>query len=81
MTIAAIVGLFIKYLPDLLKAAQKTPEIMQFITKLRNHLKQTKEWTADEEAEFKARKKAITSQAHWKPENSTSKITAKKKEK
>lgn len=63
-----IIALFIKYLPVLVKAAGTVPEIVSFIRRTQEILKQSKEWTPAEQAKFDADVEAITSQEHWKPE-------------
>lgn len=65
---SAIIGLIIQYLPNLIQAGKSIPEVMEFVRKTRDTLKQTKELTPEEEAAFDAYEDQITSQEHWKPE-------------
>lgn len=65
----AIIGIIINYLPVLIKAAKSVPEVIGFIKGVQEHLKQTKEWTPEQEAEFNAKLEALTSQPHWQPES------------
>ena len=66
----ALIGIIISYLPTLIKAAKSVPDVMEFIKKVQSHLKQTNEWTANQEEEFNKRLEEVTSQEHWKPEQS-----------
>lgn len=62
----AIISLFMTYLPVLVKAASTVPEIIGFILRTQEILKQDKEWTADQQAQFDKDVETITSQEHWK---------------
>jgi len=64
----ALIGLIVSYLPALLQAAKVVPEVMSFVKGVQTHLKQTKEWTPEQEAEFDKRLDEVTSQPHWQPE-------------
>lgn len=68
MGIGAIIGIIIEFLPALTKAAKSVPDVMNFIKKVQEHLKQTKEWTEDQEEAFNRHLEQVTSQEHWKPE-------------
>ena len=65
---AALIPIFMQYLPILFKAAQAVPEIIGFVQRTQEVLKQSKEWTADQQAAFDERMEQVTSQEHWKPE-------------
>lgn len=62
----ALVGIIVEYLPYLVKAAKAVPEITGFIQSVRDHSKQSKEWTAEERATFDRRLEELTGQEHWK---------------
>lgn len=64
----ALIGIIVTWLPTILKAAQSVPEIVNFVKAVQSHLKQTKEWTPEQEAEFDKRLEEVTSQPHWQPE-------------
>lgn len=49
---SAIISLFITYLPVLVKAAGTVPEIIRFIRRTQEILKQSKEWTPAEQEAF-----------------------------
>lgn len=62
----ALIGIIVNYLPYFVKAARAVPEITEFIQKTRDHLKQTREWTPEQEAEFDRHLEEVTSQEHWR---------------
>lgn len=62
----AIISLFMAYLPVLVKAAGTVPEIIGFIRRTQEILKQDKEWTVDQQVEFDKHVEELTSQEHWK---------------
>lgn len=63
-----IISLFMTYLPVLVKAAGTVPEIIAFIHRTQAILKQSEEWTPEQQAAFDAQVEEITSQEQWKPE-------------
>lgn len=66
-TIKAI-STFMQYLPALKVAAKSVPEVMEYIKETKATLATTKEWTAENEADFNKRLEEVTSQEHWQPE-------------
>lgn len=68
MGVTAIIGIIVEYLPVLMKAVKSVPEVMDFVKRVQEHLKQTKEWSAEQEAEFDRRLEEVTSKPHWQPE-------------
>lgn len=64
----ALIPIFIKYLPMLFKAVQAVPELVGFVQRTQEILKQAKEWTPTEQAAFDKHFDEVTSQEHWKPE-------------
>lgn len=64
----AIIGIIVQFLPYLIKAGQSVPEVIDFVKHVQEHLKQTKEWTPEQEAEFNSRLEAVTGKAHWQPD-------------
>lgn len=66
--VAALIPIFMQYLPLLFKAAQAVPEIIGFVKRTQEILKQDKEWTSEQQAAFDKHLEEVTSQPHWKPE-------------
>lgn len=62
----AIISLFMTYLPVLVKAAGTVPEIIGFIRRTQEILKQDSEWTVEQQMKFDEQVESITSQEHWK---------------
>lgn len=69
MGVGAIIGLIVEFLPVITKAAKSVPEVLGFIKKVQEHLKQTKEWTPEQEKAFNEHLEQKTSQPHWQPED------------
>lgn len=61
-----IIALIVSYLPELIKVGQSYPVIMDFLQKVRATLKQSKEWTEEEEAAFDKYEQLLVSGSHWK---------------
>lgn len=65
----ALIPIFIQFLPSLVKAAQAVPEVIGFIQRTQQVLKQDKEWTPEMQAEFDKHLEEVTSQEQWTPES------------
>lgn len=65
---AALISIFIQYLPMLVKAAGAVPEVLGFIKRTHEVLKQSKEWASEQQAEFDKDMDEVTSEEQWKPE-------------
>jgi hypothetical protein len=65
---AALIPIFIQFLPTLVKAAQAVPEVIGFIQRTHEVLKQSKEWTSAEQAAFDKHLEEVTSEEQWKLE-------------
>lgn len=65
-----IVAIFLQYLPQLVQAAKTIPEIIGFIQRTKATLETTEEWTAAEQAAYDREVETITSQPHWKSDES-----------
>ena len=61
----ALIPIFLQYLPSLIKAAQSVPEIIGFIKRTQDTLRQSKEWTAAEQAQFDKDVESVMSKPHW----------------
>jgi hypothetical protein len=62
-------ALILQFLPYLFQAAKAVPQIVDFIKAIREHLKQTGEWTPDAETVFKQSLTDLENDPAWQPEN------------
>jgi hypothetical protein len=63
------IALFLQYLPQLIQAAKSVPDVVDYIKKTHEHLKQSEEWTEEQEAQFDRHLEEVTSQPWWQPED------------
>jgi hypothetical protein len=48
----AALALFLQYLPYLIQAGGSVPELISYVTKVREHYRQTGEWTKEQDDAF-----------------------------
>ena len=66
-------AVILQFLPYLFQAAQTIPQIMDFLNKTRENLKQTGEWNQETEDAFTAELENLKRNppAHWKTDDQT----------
>lgn len=64
----ALIPIFMQYLPMLVKAAGVVPELIGFVKRTGEVMKQSKEWTQTEQDAFDKHLEEVTSQEQWRPE-------------
>jgi hypothetical protein len=67
---SAALAIFIQYLPYLIQAAQAAPEVANYIAKVREHYRQSGEWTQEQDDAFSKEINELIENPplEWKPE-------------
>lgn len=61
----AILALVLKFLPYLVEGAKAVPQLVTFVSQLREIFARDKVWTPEQEAEFDARIEALRDDPAW----------------